>query len=122
MATRSASDDRFREQAEETAARERDIQKKIDRKDSVAPKRKAEASMQAGERTYPAPPLPKQHLEKPGSEADLDVAPMYEAPHYKGSEKLSSTKWRSSPAATPASDGPSPFCSRGKAPISRSVI
>src|SRR5215471_16521347 len=37
---------------------------------------------------YPAPPLPEQHLEKPGTEADLDLQPMYGAPHYQGSEKL----------------------------------
>jgi len=44
--------------------------------------------MQAGARVYPEPPLPKQHLKKPGHEADLELAPMYNAPHYKGSEKL----------------------------------
>jgi NAD(P)-dependent dehydrogenase (short-subunit alcohol dehydrogenase family) len=44
--------------------------------------------MQAGTREYPAPPLPAQHLEKPGLEADLELAPMYDAPGYKGSEKL----------------------------------
>ena len=32
--------------------------------------------MQAGARQYPAPPLPKQHLAKPGREADLEVAPI----------------------------------------------
>jgi NAD(P)-dependent dehydrogenase (short-subunit alcohol dehydrogenase family) len=44
--------------------------------------------MQAGARRYPEPPFPKQHLEKPGVESDLDLAPMYDAPYYKGSEKL----------------------------------
>ena len=44
--------------------------------------------MQAGAREYPAPPFPEQHLEKPGKEADLDLAPMYDAPFYKGSGKL----------------------------------
>jgi NAD(P)-dependent dehydrogenase (short-subunit alcohol dehydrogenase family) len=44
--------------------------------------------MQAGARAYPAPPLPEQHLRKPGTERDLELAPMYEAPSYKGSEKL----------------------------------
>jgi NAD(P)-dependent dehydrogenase (short-subunit alcohol dehydrogenase family) len=88
MATRSVSADLFRQQAEDTAARERGIQKEIDRKDGGAPKREEDAPMQTGARDYPAPPLPNQHLEKPGSEADLTLAPMYEAPHYKGSEKL----------------------------------
>ena len=43
---------------------------------------------QTGARAYPAPPMPKQHLRKPGMEAELELAPMYEAPHYKGSDKL----------------------------------
>src|SRR6476620_3221582 len=44
--------------------------------------------MQAGARFYPVPPLPSQHLKKPGMESDLKLSPMYDAPHYKGSEKL----------------------------------
>jgi NAD(P)-dependent dehydrogenase (short-subunit alcohol dehydrogenase family) len=44
--------------------------------------------MQAGARRYPEPPLPGQHLDKPGEEAELKLAPMYDAPHYKGSDKL----------------------------------
>ena len=44
--------------------------------------------MQAGARQYPAPPLSKQHLAKPGREADLEIPPMFDNPHYLGSEKL----------------------------------
>jgi NAD(P)-dependent dehydrogenase (short-subunit alcohol dehydrogenase family) len=44
--------------------------------------------MQAGARRYPEPPLPTQHLEKPGLEADQEVRPLYDAPFYKGSGKL----------------------------------
>ena len=44
--------------------------------------------MQAGVRSYPVPPLPKQHLSKPGSKSDLKPQPLYDAPYYKGSEKL----------------------------------
>lgn len=44
--------------------------------------------MQAGARSYPVPPLPGQHLKKPGHEVDLELKPMYDAPYYKGSEKL----------------------------------
>lgn len=44
--------------------------------------------MQAGARIYPVPPFPKQHQVKPGIESRLDPAPMYDAPFYKGSEKL----------------------------------
>lgn len=44
--------------------------------------------MQAGARKYPASPISKQHLEKPGNEKDLHFQPMFDAPYYKGSEKL----------------------------------
>ena len=44
--------------------------------------------MQAGAREYPSPPFPRQHQRKPGSEARLNPAPMYEAPFYVGSRKL----------------------------------
>jgi NAD(P)-dependent dehydrogenase (short-subunit alcohol dehydrogenase family) len=44
--------------------------------------------MQAGARRYPEPPLPKQHLKKPGNEKSLKLQPMYDAPYYLGSEKL----------------------------------
>ena len=44
--------------------------------------------MQAGARLYHVPPLPGQHLQKPGIEADLELKPMYDAPYYKGSDKL----------------------------------
>ena len=38
-------------------------------------------------RGYPTA-FPAQQLGKPGAEMELACAPMYEAPHYKGSEKL----------------------------------
>ena len=43
--------------------------------------------MQAGAREYPDR-FAAQHLKKPGLEADLKFAPMYQAPAYKGSGKL----------------------------------
>jgi NAD(P)-dependent dehydrogenase (short-subunit alcohol dehydrogenase family) len=36
----------------------------------------------------PELPMPAQHVEKPGIEAELELKPRYEAPHYKGSGKL----------------------------------
>jgi NAD(P)-dependent dehydrogenase (short-subunit alcohol dehydrogenase family) len=39
-------------------------------------------------RERPAPPLPSQHLEKPGLEADMELKPQFMAPDYKGSGKL----------------------------------
>src|SRR5262245_25495755 len=64
------------------------VQRKIDRTDTRQKSEPKKPSVQAGARKYPSPPLPKQHLKKPGREADLELAPMYDAPHYKGSEKL----------------------------------
>ncbi len=44
--------------------------------------------MQAGARSYPEPLFPKQHQAKPGIESRLTPAPMYDAPFYRGSDKL----------------------------------
>jgi len=81
--------EKFAEAAENTAEVHRDIQAKIDAKEKSGGKSEAgNGAMQAGSRTYPELPLPKQHLKKPGNEADLDLAPLYDAPYYLGSEKL----------------------------------
>jgi NAD(P)-dependent dehydrogenase (short-subunit alcohol dehydrogenase family) len=71
-----------------TAEKQRKIQKRIDRKDAGQRQAKGNGAMQAGARRYPELPFPKQHQSKPGSEARLDPAPMYDAPFYKGSDKL----------------------------------
>jgi NAD(P)-dependent dehydrogenase (short-subunit alcohol dehydrogenase family) len=36
----------------------------------------------------PESPMPAQHIKKPGLEAELELKPRYEAPHYRGSSKL----------------------------------
>ena len=69
------------------AAKQRSIQKKVDADDKRKPSGKPKP-MQAGARKYPVPPFPKQHHRKPGLEHAIDPAPMYDAPYYKGSEKL----------------------------------
>jgi NAD(P)-dependent dehydrogenase (short-subunit alcohol dehydrogenase family) len=81
----------FRQEAERTAENERKIQHEIDAKEqrSFQPKgEEDETPPQTGAREYPVPPLPKQHLEKPGLEADMELKPMWDAPYYKGSGKL----------------------------------
>jgi NAD(P)-dependent dehydrogenase (short-subunit alcohol dehydrogenase family) len=83
-----SSPQEFRKEAEHAARQERAIQRGIDSKDKKKGDQKETGAMQAGARIYPVPPLPTQHLEKPGVEADLDLQPMYDAPHYKGSQKL----------------------------------
>jgi NAD(P)-dependent dehydrogenase (short-subunit alcohol dehydrogenase family) len=88
MAT--ARKDSFASDAEQVADEQRKIQAKIDRKErgKSGERNDNEGVMQAGARSYPTPPFPKQHLKKPGDESELELAPMYDAPHYKGSEKL----------------------------------
>src|SRR5262245_33845440 len=80
---------RFEAGAKRIAEEERAIQRQIDRSDKKQPAHKeAGGAMQAGARIYPVPPLPEQHLQKPGIEGDLELKPMYDAPYYKGSDKL----------------------------------
>ena len=79
----------FRKGAEEAASAERSIQQEIDEKEKGRGKvRKNGHAMQAGARVYPEPPLPAQHLAKPGEETEIALEPMYDAPLYKGSDKL----------------------------------
>ena len=66
---------------------QRAIQEEVAR-DDKAPAHRDDGPMQAGARVYPEPPFPEQHQRKPGLESDLDPAPMYDAPFWKGSGKL----------------------------------
>ena len=81
-------------QAHAAARQQRRIQDQVDAADKKAKQEersfgeKQEGAMQAGARRYPEPPFPAQHERKPGSEADLQLKPMYDAPYYKGSGKL----------------------------------
>ena len=67
----------------------RDIQAEVDKIDAKKgkPNEKPGKPMQAGVREYPSK-FPAQHQAKSGNEADLQLAPMYEAPGYHGSQKL----------------------------------
>jgi NAD(P)-dependent dehydrogenase (short-subunit alcohol dehydrogenase family) len=85
---RSAHARPFARAASRAAREERAIQRRIDRRDRSNRVKGPSRPMQAGPRRYPAPPLPKQHLRKPGLEAELKLKPFYEAPHYHGSGKL----------------------------------
>ena len=64
------------------------IQQRIDEKEQAKSGKKDESHpTQAGARDY-SDRFPAQHLKKPGLEADLKVAPMFQAPSYHGSDKL----------------------------------
>jgi NAD(P)-dependent dehydrogenase (short-subunit alcohol dehydrogenase family) len=73
---------------EKTAKEQRDIQRKIDASDRKQSGGKPERAVQTGARVYPEPPFPAQHQAKPGEEATLVPEPLYDAPHYEGSNKL----------------------------------
>ena len=45
-------------------------------------------AVQAGERAQPEGPMPAQHVRKPGLESEITPRPRYDAPDYKGSDKL----------------------------------
>lgn len=79
---------------DETAARQRALQRVVDRRDQARGGGQAKASkaaVQAGVRPQPAR-MPAQHLAKPGRESDLALAPRFEAPGYRGSGKLEGMK------------------------------
>ncbi|WLI91537.1 SDR family oxidoreductase [Massilia sp. R2A-15] len=74
---------------DEVAEKQKAIQSRQDQKDAAAgPEKESKAAVQTGSVTYPAPPLPSQHLSKPGMEAHMELTPMFMAEHYKGSGKL----------------------------------
>jgi NAD(P)-dependent dehydrogenase (short-subunit alcohol dehydrogenase family) len=66
---------------------QRQAEQRRRRAEETGPKKKAGA-VQAGQRRYPEPPLPKQHLAKPGLETELEPRPSFMAPEYRGSGKL----------------------------------
>jgi NAD(P)-dependent dehydrogenase (short-subunit alcohol dehydrogenase family) len=74
-----------------TAEKQRAIQREQDARDQAKSgkggKSRGEEAVQAGAREQPSN-LPAQHLEKPGLEAGLELAPRFLAPDYKGSGKL----------------------------------
>ena len=70
------------------AQKQRRIQRKVDADDRMKPKSRSTGAMQAGARKYPVPPFPRQHHLKPGHEAEIKPAPLYDAPFWRGSGKL----------------------------------
>jgi NAD(P)-dependent dehydrogenase (short-subunit alcohol dehydrogenase family) len=77
-----------------TGEKQRELQREQDRKDETKERQggaqgdKGDKAVQAGVRDQPEPPLPGQHLEKPGLEAQMALKPQFLAPDYRGSGKL----------------------------------
>ena len=76
--------------ASSTVKQQQAIQSRMDAKDRQAAKKKTpeKSPVQAGKKPQPQNPMPAQHLKKPGNEHQLDLAPRFLAPDYKGSGKL----------------------------------
>jgi NAD(P)-dependent dehydrogenase (short-subunit alcohol dehydrogenase family) len=73
---------------EPAADKQRELQREQDRKEpSEAGGGKDKEAVQTGARNQPGE-LPAQHLQKPGQEADMQLKPRFEAPDYRGSDKL----------------------------------
>jgi len=71
-----------------TVRKQQDLQRRVDsRKSPGKSPSSRKPAVQAGTRVQPSK-LPAQHLAKPGLEADLELAPRFEAPDYRGSGKL----------------------------------
>lgn len=72
------------------AGKQRDIQDEVAEAENSGKSQSdgGEGAVQTGARHYPEPPFPQQHQPKPGAEYALDPQPLYDAPFYKGSDKL----------------------------------
>src|SRR5438105_295390 len=92
MAKPSAKETHRQPGAETTGEKQRDLQREQDRKEQGQSRQggaqKTDQAVQAGVREYPQPPLPQQHLQKPGAEAEVAPRPQFFAPDYRGSGKL----------------------------------
>jgi NAD(P)-dependent dehydrogenase (short-subunit alcohol dehydrogenase family) len=72
--------------AEDDRRLQREAETRREKHSQTKPRK--QRAVQAGAKRYPEPPLPKQHLEKPGLESDLEPRPRFLAPEYRGSGKL----------------------------------
>jgi NAD(P)-dependent dehydrogenase (short-subunit alcohol dehydrogenase family) len=74
---------------DDVAEHQKAIQSRQDQKDA-SEQREVEhkEAVQTGPVKHPVPPLPQQHLSKPGIEAEMQLKPQFMAEHYKGSGKL----------------------------------
>ena len=84
-------DEKEKEPKAKTKAKEKKAtQKNLDKqaKGSASEQESSAPAAPGPGRDEPQPPMPRQHLKKPGLEADMELKPRFEAPHYQGSGKL----------------------------------
>lgn len=73
---------------ESVADRQRTIQSRQDQKDAAGEQQESKEPVQTGNEDRPVPPMPQQHLVKPGLEAAMELKPQFMAQGYRGSGKL----------------------------------
>jgi len=73
---------------DDLTTKQRRIQDQVREADQARPRQEMDGAMQAGARRYPEPPFKLESEGKPGIEHGLKLAPMYDAPFWKGSGKL----------------------------------
>ena len=97
MAKPTAKNPPRKSAAEATGEKQRALQREQDRKDEAKAAQggtkeqkedKEQKAVQTGPREQPELPMPAQHMEKPGVEADMALKPRFHAPDYRGSGKL----------------------------------
>ncbi len=78
--------------AQATAAKQTRLQAEQDCRDRTEPASKSDSKPPwpdtGRSHSEPQPPMPAQHLRKPGKESEMEFKPHYLAPHYRGSGKL----------------------------------
>lgn len=84
----SASKKGGAKKASKTAASNSSTSKSASKSASPASKSASKGEAKPRVQKEPKAPMPAQHQEKPGLESELELKPRYEAPHYKGSDKL----------------------------------
>ena len=72
---------------DDVAKEQKAIQSRQDQQDGSMQKAENDEAVQTGIQ-QPAPPMPEQHLAKPGIEAQMEMKPKFMAEQYKGSGKL----------------------------------
>lgn len=72
---------------DDVAKHQQAIQNRQDQRDGSMQKEQSQEAVQTGI-DEPVPPMPAQHLAKPGIEAQMELKPRFMAEHYKGSGKL----------------------------------
>ncbi|MEO7497912.1 MAG: SDR family oxidoreductase [Massilia sp.] len=73
---------------DDVAEKQKAIQSRQDQRDASEQRAESRDPVQTDAIERPAPPLPNQHLSKPGNESEMQLRPQFMAEHYKGSGKL----------------------------------